>query len=317
MRSIDHRRLTAVVHARATGLGDEVLILATPQAPAEIERGLRRAGRAPVGTDVYALKTGDAGADLDDLDTMAFGHGLVVLASSAGVARGVLRRTAPEPRLKAELALADSVGGDMRTVSIGAPISDDAQCIHALAGGERFDKGDQKLVLVLGERPSSRRVVLDQGVNDQDILSAGYDVRDVQVDGRTITLTLRVTSDTLGLTSAASIADGDLPAEQVYRCLGSPAPKPAQAPSAATTPTGTQLERSIALYVAAGSLAPNLVRVHCPPGSSRADRNVHCTGTRADRGRTYHYVITAHFSPGGHFLGVDIDSKDDRTKTIV
>jgi hypothetical protein len=323
IRAIDHGRATAVVGARPA-LGDELVIVATRQPRAQIERGLKRAGARPIGAGAYALKPAAGG--LDELKVLVFGDGFLVMAGSLDVAAGVVARSTPDPRLKPMRALLHGVRGAFRVAEIGRE-SLGAPCVRAVAGGERFEThGDEDLLLRLDEPAVRSRVVLNKGAQLQDILTADYKVRAIAIGDRELRIKLDLAAGAIDNSSAAAIAYGEVERAQIYRCKGAAAqpvspssssgPDPLPPPPPLAELRGTALERSISLYVSAGSLAPNVIRVHCPAGASRSQGDVRCTGTRTHPGGVYHYKIVAHFV-GGHFKSVDIDSPDDKTKTIV
>jgi hypothetical protein len=231
IRAIDYGRVTAVISARRS-FEETVLILATTQPRAEIERGLSAAGRRPIADDAYALQKPDTG--FEGAKVLVFGDGLVVLGSSLGVARGVLRRTVRDKRLAPTRALLDSVRGAFRAVPVGS-LTPDAPCVDAIAGGQRFEAhGDDDLVLRLTEPAAAGRVVLDKGAQRTDDLTADYSVRHVTVKGQTLALRVDLTPDAIANSSAASIAYGEVQPEQVYDCRGTTA-KPA-APGSSSDP---------------------------------------------------------------------------------
>lgn len=325
IRAIDHGRATAVVSARPA-LGDELVIVATRQPRAQIERGLKRAGVRPIGAGAYALKPAAAG--LDELKVLVFGDGFLVMAGSLDVAAGVVARSTPDPRLKPMRALLDGVRGAFRVAEIGRE-SLSAPCVRAVAGGERFEtRGDEDLLLRLSEPAVRSRVVLNKGAQPHDILTADYKVRAIAIADRELRIKLDLAAGAIDNSSAAAIAYGEVERAQIYRCKGAAAqpaspssssgkdPLPLPPPPPLAELRGTAMEKSISLYVSVGSLAPNLIRVRCPAGASRSQGDVRCTGTRTHPGGVYHYKIVAHFA-GGHFKSVDIDSPDDKTKTIV
>lgn len=328
VRAIDHGRVTAAVAARGSSGNEVVVLLATRQPRSEIERGLQAAKSRAISEDAYDFVTGSAG--FDGTKVLVFGDGLVVLASSLDIARGVLNRTARDGRLDRTRALLDSVGGAFRVVKDTGSLSrEDEPCIRTLAGGARFDAhGGEDLVLALSETPAAERVVLDKGAQRTDILTHDFDVAKVAVRGRTLHLTLDLRSDAIDNSSAASIAFGEVQPEQVYDCKaagrrppalpssGSDDPPPLIAPPAPDR-SGTDFETAVSAYISAGSVAPDAVRVRCDRFLTGDD--LHCKGTRphVKGSGTYHYTIVVHLKPNRHIKSLDIQSPDDKTKTIV
>ncbi|MEA2154089.1 MAG: hypothetical protein QOE11_229 [Solirubrobacteraceae bacterium] len=313
LRVLDHRRTTAVVRARA-GFSGELEIIATAQPQAEIERGLARAGVKRVGDHAFRL-TAHPGVFPQ---AMVLGDGLVVIASTSGLAEGVLGRDSPDPKAARARGLLDSVRGAFRVVEL-RDTHDEAPCMNAIAGGQRFDARDHDdLLLVLDQRPEAGRVVLHRGAQVHDTLTRDYRVRSIAISGRKVRIDVGVAGDEFTGGSAMEIAMGDVEPQQVYRCRFVPPPPPAplalgNISLASTHGSPTRLQTIISLYVKANSTASNRIRVTCPPSSSEGDFG--CTGTRPYPGGLYHYEMTVHVT-GVNIASIDISSPDDRTGAI-
>jgi len=320
VRAIDHGRVSTVIEAY-TRRGP-VLILTTPQPRAEIERGLEGAGRRRIAADAYALEREDVD---HEIGALAFGEGLIVMAESLGVARAALARRAPDSRLAPARAVLDSVRGAFRVVRTGPFSADDAPCLSVIAGGARFDRrGGEDLVLKLKDRPDGNRVVLNKGAQMHDILTDDYKVRTIAIEGDVLRIKLDLRKDALDNSSAATIVHGGVRPRQVYRCENiQPAPRSGRTPRLPLPPpppepdrSGSKLETGVSGYIAAGSTAPNAVKVRCPQRRAKRNSKLRCTGTRRHAGRLYHYTIVVNFDARG-IGSIDIDSPDDETGTVV
>jgi len=304
------------------------VILKTAQPLDEIERGLQKAGLRRSGEHGYVLDKPKSGFGLS---AAAVGDGLVVISETLDLATGVLQRTQPDPRLAPARRLLDETHGALRAVHTYPAESFDPEsgCILGVAGGELFTpgNGDEDLALLLKGEPRASEVTLDDGAQRKDILTKSYRVTDVSRSGQTLSLRVRTAPTASIFDNAATIADGGVQPYLLYRCPGAAAErarrkiaarKPILPPPPGPDRSGSRLETLISNYLAALSTAPNAVRVRCPvqtlpPGTLK----LRCTGTRPHGRARYHYTMTVVFQPNRTIKYIDIETFDDRTRTIV
>ncbi|MEA2154538.1 MAG: hypothetical protein QOE11_678 [Solirubrobacteraceae bacterium] len=319
LKVLDLRQATAAVKTESFSAG-RLILIATAQPPAQIARGLLRAGLQPFAANILQVDPTSPDPPIANLTHVAFGAGFVAITDSGDLARAVLARDGPDPTFAVARRQLDSVSGARRVLTIVAGNEDaDAGCIRLAAGGERFDASAHDLVLLLNEAPDRRRVIVGNSRLTGDTLAESFALRSASVKGRVVRL--KVASRDHGNpvdNGADAVGFG---AGNFYRCKGLPL-KPRSidaAPPSSAGPPQSFLEERAAALITARSSASTRVSVTCPADHGNPHQTMRCTGTRSDQGHQYHYVVTLKFNSDslGEIESIDVQSPDDRTGTIM
>jgi hypothetical protein len=325
-KAIDHAKVSAAVHANLLAEG-YLTILRTSQPQADIARRLVAAG----------MKREEGGFVIDGpelpfgLAAAALGaDGIVVFAKTIAVATSAARRRAPDPGVAQTRQLLDATHGPLRTVQMASQFPDaEVACLRGIAGSQTFTSGaeNEDVALRLTGEPRASEVTLGEGAQRRDPLTSPYRVTGISRSGQLLTLKIRVTPNPRHHANGVTVAGDTLPDYLVYRCPGAAAEQARRKRERdrkiePATPeadrTGSRLETVISDRLAVSASAPTAVRVRCPvPTLPRGTRKLHCTGTRPDGAKRYHYTLSIAFNQDGTIKYIDTSSPDDDTGTIV
>lgn len=315
--------VTAAVEVATFAL-DVMVLLATPQPRAEIERALAKGGFESVAENRFSIPPVDSPAyrNRGQLLHVAIGEGFVAAASTPELARDVVATAEPAPGLALARRHLDRVRGDERALRAVAGIDDedaDAECIRLIAGGNLIDsKGAEDVVLLLSETPDRRRIVVGNRGLTRDTTIDDYALRSASIEGRTVRLKVagakRPSTIVNGVDAAGS------PPGWLYRCNGL-ALRPKTNPQAGTADDagGNFVEERVNGFIASRSSARTRVKVRCPVDHGEPNATIRCTGTRSDGADTFQYqfAVTFDASSLSDVAAVKITSTNDTTKTIL
>ena len=320
LQALDLPRATGAVKTESFSAGRLVLV-ATPQTPADIAARLRRARLDLVEANILAAEPSSEPPLGFSYTHVALGPGFVAITDSLELARAMLARDGPDPAFAVARKHLDDVTGARRVLKIVAgngDEDDDAGCVRLAAGGQRLDATTHDLTLLLSETPDRGRVIVGNTRLTRDTNAEFYRLRTASVQGRA--LRLKVAPARRGSPFNGADAASD-PSGEYYRCKGLPLkPRPLSTqPVRELGPEQSYVEESAAGLITARSSAATRVHVTCPSDHGDPNKTMSCTGTRRDDGRVYHYDIRLRFdgSALSEIASIDVRSADDKTGTIM
>jgi WD40 repeat protein len=214
--AIDHGRVTAGV--QGISLGADIVLLATEQSLAQIARGLERNGYRSTGAGLYLKKKGSA-KQYEAFSAVGLAPGLVVLSKSAHEASAALARTRPDAPTATKLKQLDAVPGSLRVLRSYGDLPDErAPCLQTVVGGHDFAASPDTLILHLTGPGRADRVLLGSAAQRDNILTRSYQPKDITVSGSKVAMRIVNRPGALENDNAATIADGTVRPELIYRC---------------------------------------------------------------------------------------------------